>query len=762
MDNLRSTPPRHLADTPGDKEIIDLRRYWNAILEYKWGIVFLVLLAGGAGYVALKYIKPMYQATTTVLIENNQPKVINIQDVYGLNSNNQEYLQTQYEILRSRSLAEEVVKRLELVNMPEFDPFRQKAFNWKEWVPLAQIESVWPFDPEMLDFMRINKKPLSEKAKFEAVVGIFMSRLTIDPVRNTQLVKVRFDARDPKIAALISNATATQFIESHLAAKMALTEKATMWLGESLEGLRDKLRESEKRLQEFREAEKLVDVRGVKTLNAEELSKLTERNVEARRVRMEAANVYQQMTIFGETPPPEYLLELPAILENPLVRSLKERQDDAQRKVDELSKRYGEKHPKMISAMAELKSVKSELETQLQRAARGIESAYKISVENERSIARQLDQAKNSLQGVNRKEFQLRELEREVETNRKLYDLFMSRAKETHEATGLQAAHARIIDSAIPPGSPYKPNKKMIFLMLVMAGFGLGVVRAFIRDALDNTIRSTADIEEKFRLPVLGLLPLVKSKKSKAAFEGFLSSMHSHFAESIRSLRTSLILSRVDQPYKVILVTSTVPGEGKTTVALNLAEALGQTEKVLLIDGDMRRSMLAKSIGLSPDTPGLSDLVAGTAEVEHCLHRLNGTKASVLTAGTQPTNPLEMISSNRFHLVLAVLKKRYDRIIIDSGPTQAVSDSLVLSSYSDAVVYIIRSEDTPAPLIQKGIKRLREVNANLVGAVLNQIDVAKRKNQHEYIHYSSYNTYPLKETSVTAAKTKRRVEPTGV
>lgn len=712
--------------TGGDRleiqeEVIDLRHYWRVLMQHKWNIAALSLVVSLLTTLVVFSMTPIYRSTTTVLIESAQAKVVSIEDVYGLNTTNKEYFQTQFEILKSRELAERVVHRLDLLTHPLFDPRQQEAgFNWRAWLPLGSSD----------------KEPLSEREILAAVVKTFNDGLSIEPVRNTQLVKIHFESEDAALAAVMANTLADVFIESYLEAKLEASRKAADWLATRLGGLRETLQESESQLQQYRETAELVDVQGVQTVGAEELSQLTQRYVEAKRVRTEAENIYKQVQALGSSPSVEALMGIPSILRHPLVQTLKEAQTTANRKVAELSDRYGPKHPQMMAAVAESQQAMRDLQVQVQRVGTGIAADYQAALDTENSFSNQLGATKNRMQDVNRKEFQLRDLERDVNTNRQLYDMFLTRAKEMGESDGLQASMARVIDPAVQQNEPVKPKKKLIVLIAMLASGMVGVALALLLDALDNTVRTPDDVDEKLGTPMLGFLPLVKTNKTEHAFEGFLSDGGSNFAEAVRTIRTGLMLSNLDEPHKITVVTSSVPNEGKSTVSLNLAAAIGQMEKVLLIDADMRRPTLAKTLGLPRATPGLSNLVAGTADLKDCVRRLPNSTVDIITAGVVPMNPLELLASKRFGQVLQKLSEHYDRILIDSAPTHAVSDAMVLSTYADALVYVVKADDTAAPLAAKGLSRLREVGANITGVVLNQVDVDKTARYGSY--YSGY------------------------
>ena len=280
-------------------------------------------------------------------------------------------------------------------------------------------------------------------------------------------------------------------------------------------------------------------------------------------------------------------------------------------------------------------------------------------------------------------------------------------------------------------------------LATFLAGL-VGVGLSLLLEMLNNTFKGTDDVENKLNLPVLGILPMVKKKLRKEVAHLFEADTNKAFSESIRSIRTSMVLSALDKPHKVIVVTSSVPGEGKSTVAANLAMALGQMEKVLLIDADMRRPTLAKNFDFAVGTPGLANLIAGTAELEESIQNKHGV--DMLSAGAVPPNPLELLSSPRFSELIERLKAQYDRIVIDSPPTQAVSDALMLGTLANSLIYVIKSDDTAIPLAVKGVGQLLQSNAPVTGVVLNQVDIQKAK-KHGYNYGGYYDYYGYSDSA---------------
>ena len=516
-----------------------------------------------------------------------------------------------------------------------------------------------------------------------------------------------------------------------------------------MEGLRKNVVESEITLQQFLTNEKLVDVHGVDSLAAKELDEITVKLVEARHERTEAWTLYNQISALKEKPL-ETLESIPAVLRDPLVLASKQAQAAAQSKVSELEKRYGPKHPKMIAARSELDTANRSVSNQIDNVTKSIEKEYEVARAKEEHLSLALRNTKSEVSEIHQKESQLDSLQRDVETNRNIYEMFLNRFKETDAMGDMQPANARVVDTAIIPSSPVKPKKGMIILIAIFLSAMLATISAFIIEALDNTLKDSHDVEEKLHLPVLGILPKVKIwvKKDIKAMRYFTDHNRTPFAENIRTIRSGILLSGLDEEQKVILVTSSIPAEGKSITAVNLALAFGQMSKVkiLLIDADLRHASIGKVFGLDSKDIGLSHFIIGTHTLEQSVHHFEKERIYVMPVGVIPPNPLEMISARRFKQGLETLKKNFTHIVIDSAPTIAVSDALVLSQLVDEVVFVIKADDTPYQVAEEGIKRLKKINAHIVGAVLNQINPAKKPGRYGYYYGDYYGYYGYKKS----------------
>ena len=719
-------------------EVIDLAHYWHVVRRQLKKIIALAAVITILTVLVVLSLTPKYSATTTLLIESEEARILSIEEVYGMSGKSSEYLLTQFEILKSRALAQRVVKELNLVSVAEFNPYHTahgKKFSIKEFI------------------MGAGEAPTQEQI-LAKTVDTFWATISISPVRKTQLVKISVESESPDMAAKASNAVATAYIQSQLEAKVGLTKQAVDWLSERMGGLKTRLNDSENQLQAYRDKNKLVDVQGVNTLIAKELDRITEKLVDARSKKLEYQSTFQQLQAITEVNLAS-LSNLPVILRHPLVTKLGESESTAALKVAELSKRYGPKHPRMVAAQSDLQAVQSSLLKQMKSLANGIENDFLVAKTQEASLEKAFQKVKSSVQNINRTEFALNGYVREVKGNRALYETFLKRIRETSETGSLQTANARIVDPAVKPIYPVKPKKKLIVALALVMSLMFGVALAFLLDALDATIKNAEEVDHKLGFALLGILPLLKGMKdkidvtqepNKAPIRAFVHGEAAGFKESVRTLRTGLTLASLEAPVQVMLFTSTVPGEGKTTTSANLAAAYGQMEKVLLIDADMRRPTVAKQLNLAAGSKGLSNAVAYPETLDESIHSIEDLGLDVMPSGPIPPNPLELLASKNFNEVLEKLKGRYDRIIIDSAPTHLVSDAAYLSTLVDGVVYVVKADSTNDKLVKSGLNRLDESNARILGVVLNQLDLEKEAKYGGDYSYS-YGAYDYSTNS---------------
>ncbi|PKG37345.1 GumC family protein [Psychromonas sp. Urea-02u-13] len=717
------------------EQIIDLKVYWTIVMKSKWKIVGFAFFTTLLVAIFVAGLTPIYRSTASLLIKANTENTVSIDTVYSLDTSRKEYFLTQFEILKSRAVAEQVIDKLDLAYHKEFMSdgkvglLSQLKSTIKSFLP---IEDVRTHEEDVFD---------ARRAKVQ-LIGAFQKRLIISPIRKTQLVNISFEATDPRLAALVANTVAEIYITQEMSGQLNSTKKAADWLRNRLDELRFNLEASITDLQAYRIKENLIDIKskGVRSIASDELESLTESYLKAKKARFEAETIYLFVSKV-EGNDIDSLMSLPEISNHPLIKEIKRVEIEAQKNLSEMSFRYGKKHPKLIAARAQLTGVKQQLTLQANKLVKGIAKGLKAAKDNERRFAQELRKEKQKFQTVTNKEQGYLKLKREVDANRNLYETFLTRYKEMAITTDLEVQQARIIDAAEIPLIPAKPNKKLLVILAFVASFGFAVVLTFVLDALNDSFRTAQEVESKLGMRLLGLLPLIKLKrKQQLPMHAYFDSKNKGFAEAIRTLRTGFVLSHLDNDHKVVVVTSSIPGEGKTTTSLNIAFAMAQMEKTLLIEADMRRPSFTRILNLPPYQAGLSNLISGTEKLDDLIIRDDKSGLDVLPAGFIPPNPLELLSNSKFDALMLVLKDKYDRIIIDSPPTQAVSDALVLAKQADSVIYVVRSESTKQAVVKKGLSRLLEIDAKIDGIVLNRVNI-KKGGKEGYQGYYDYYGY---------------------
>jgi len=444
------------------------------------------------------------------------------------------------------------------------------------------------------------------------------------------------------------------------------------------------------------------------------------------------------------------LESLPIVLRNPLVQSAKQAEAEAERRLSDASKRYGPDHPRMVAAQADLKAAQENVRRQAATVAQGVSKDYDLARANEAAIERALGRTKGDIQVHNRKEFELQSLERDVAANRQLYDTFMQRSRESR-AGEMQRPIARIIDEARPAKGPYGPNKRLIVGLSVLAALLAGASLALLIERLNNTVKASHEVESKLGVRTIGVLPVTKTEDEVPIERMYSESNQNAFSEAIRTIRSSVLLSGLQSPRKVVLLTSSIPEEGKTTLATNLGFAFSQVKKTLLVEADMRRPKFSRVLGEARNRPGLSELVSEALPIDECVYKVPDTELYVMQSGRVPPNPLELISSKAMELAFERLKEEFEVIVVDSPPVQLVSDAVMLAQFATSLLFIVRADSTAYPVARHALSRLHRADAPVLGAVLNQIDLEKA--DRYYGEHSGYgNRYYRKYGYYAEAK----------
>ncbi len=696
----------------GEDEEVHLRDYLEVILRRKWIVIVFLISVVVTVTIASFLMQPVYQAKTTIHIQKEEPKVLTFEGVYTIDYwKMEDYYQTKYKILKSRRLAKRVIKRLNLDREPEFS-FQDRTVS-------------------TADASRVNGPVRSPGERESALIDMFLGRVEVSPVKKSQLVEVKFVSHDPELAAKVANTIADEYIELTLDSKLEATNQAKRWLEKQIEDLRAKLETSEERLNSYVSSSRIIFLDKEKDFQSLQTQKLAELSTElgkatAERISKEA--LYREIKESG--------VNNSAILDNPLINSLRSEYASLESEYFKLSKLYKPEYPKMQRLMEQMEKLRSRIEVEAQKVVKAIEADYKAAVKKENYLSAAIEKLSKEVSDFQEKMIQYQILKREVDTNRQLYNNLLQRLKEVGVSASISASNIQIIDRAEVPRAPYKPKKAVnIALSLIVGLFG-GVFLAFFVEYFDNTIKTVNEIEKKSRLPVLGMVPAAEDAEGNLICVN--SGENGAMAEAFRSISTYLQFSSASKPPKRILFTSPLAEEGKTTLAVNTAMSLiGYFGKGVIVDADLRKPDIHNFMGLDNKT-GLSSFLSGNIEFDSLIKGSPYEGLDVITSGPIPPNPSELLSSTRMKELVDGLFALYDFVILDSPPVLGMADSPILSTVVEGVIVVVKAGATPSDALVQTKKVLYSVNGKILGVVLNEIDTKSRYGYYSYYYYSYY------------------------
>lgn len=712
--------------------IFDLGKYLVLLKKNSLKIFAFSFLVTLIATIVVYSITPKFKATSTLLIESETRNAVSIEEVVGIDSSQKEYYLTQFEVLKSNRIAQRVIDRLSLSTLPEFNNELRQEKSFKD-----KIKEALNFGFNIEDGKET--KDNTEKVR-QKVLSIFRSNLTITPIRKTQLVKITFTSESPELAMEIANAVGEEYIKANLESRLAATKDASIWISNRLSELNEQLKASEKALTDYLVQEKLIDDSGISTLASSEILGLSDRLAEITDRRIELESAYNALKR-GKDKDIAAISTIPIIANNSELVAIRQIQISTEAKITELSQRYGPKHDRLIQANAQLNLVKKQAENIIKKLIKGLGKELQTVKAQELLISKELNQKKEDFQSLSIKKLQYESYKREVDTNRKVLNLFLTRQKETTATSDFEAENARFTDKAMIPQLPSSPKKKIIIVMSFVMSIIFASVVVFLTDALRNTVESIKHFEELFGIIPLGGVPKVRNKKyRKQPLDNqiFFDEKQFGFSESIRSIRTSLLLTYMKDERKRIAITSSLPGEGKTTTSINLALSLSKMEKVLLIDCDLRKSSISERFGMMKYQQGISNHLSMGINLDECIFKDKKSNLSVLPAGMLSSSPQELLNSEAFSKMLDKLDRVYDRVIIDTPPVLAVSDALIISKLTGSIIMVIKANSTRINTIKNTIAQFVTHDIKVDGVVINSID--KKVAEADYV-YGSYGVY---------------------
>ncbi|RLA16763.1 MAG: hypothetical protein DRQ62_15745 [Gammaproteobacteria bacterium] len=703
--------------------------------------LFITILA----ILVIFQLTPRYKANAQLLIGTDS-RVVDIQSVLASDLMGDSAILGEMEVIKSRTLVKRVIKTLHLEDVEEFNPLLKEqsalAFlNPGNWISEELKQS--------LGLSRIEEEKTEEERHTELLsrmADVFQEKIKVSQIKRSQVVNIEFQSESPKLAAKIANEIAEKYIIGQLEAKFDATKKATDWLDAQLAKLKDKVELSEHAVELYRQENDITQVKGNIGLSQQQLSEINSQLIIARTQRAEAeARLRQVQRLIRQGGQVGSVSE---VLNSVLIQRLKEQEAVLQRKYSEMSVEFGSKHPKMLNLRAELTDIKAKIQSEIQKIAASLQNELDIAKTREGSLRTSLRQIQEQTGGDREAEVGLRALEREASANRALFETFLTRFKETTSTQGMEEASARVISEAEIPLEASFPKKKLLLIVSVFGGLFFAVVLAFVLEMLNQGLRSPEQVQEHLHLPTLGVVPMCDIKQE--AHDYVLEKPHSSLSEAINSLRVSLMLLNPDEQVKTLLVTSAVPSEGKSTLAMLVARISAQAgQKVVIVDTDFRRPTVEKKLGMDVSQPGLTDLLMQhDLSVSEVLSVDDKTGMKVLSRGMSSyVNPADLFASQRMKNILDELKRDFDLVILDSPPVMAVTDSRVLSRMVDKTLFVLRWDATPRKVVKAGLQQMAQSGAdNVAGIILQQVDLKQYGSSSygdsgHYYHYGKYGQY---------------------
>jgi capsular exopolysaccharide synthesis family protein len=673
---------------------------------------------------------PVYEARTRLLIDADTPNVVEFKEIVEPEGGTFEYLQTQYKVLESRTLARRTIDALGWWDHPEF------GGGTREPSPPSlrdrMVETARSLaDRAGLSQLRVAEPPArDERADQARVIDTFTSRLAVVPVRFSRLVDVTFRSTDPVLAARAVNQLATSYIQQTLEFRFTASKDATDWLADQLAEQRRAVAESEAALQRYREEHDAVALEDRQNIVVQKLADLNAAVTRAKTDRIAREAQYQQLRVLARNP--NTLDSFPAILANPYIQQLKGDLAELVRRQSEMVQKLGPKHPDRVRLATAIESTEARLRLEVDKVVQAVRTEFLAAAAQEHSLVQSLEAQKKEALALNRREIDYGVLLREAESNRQLYDGLLQRTKEAGVSRDLETSNVRVLDAADVPRGPVSPRVRTNLTYGFVGGLFLAGWVVFLLEHLDSRVKTPADLRTGLGLPSIGVIPELRAK-AHIAKPVITGDVPGQFIEAFRTAETNLLFSWVDPGLRSLVVTSAMPGEGKTVVAGNLAVALAQSgQRVLLVDADLRRPRIHDLLGLARE-PGLTNLLVGRAGPEDVVVPTDVAGLSVVTAGQATPSPVQLLGSPRLGFFLNDMEARFDWIVLDAPPVLPVADVAAAAQWAAATLLVVGAEMTNRQTVREAVERLRVVRVPVVGAILNRVDF----HRHGY-HYAPY------------------------
>jgi succinoglycan biosynthesis transport protein ExoP len=750
-----------------EEETASLRDYWTVIQKYRWTIVAFLLPSCLLAGLALWWSPSVYTATATLYLENRSPNITGAPEAFTLPPVSLvQYYQTQLNLLKSRSLAARVIHDLGLVHDPRFVMAAEDLSGWAQRHARQGVKFIltWIQETSVVQWLRerligVREEPQKAIVTYELglppdLIDRYLNQLTLTLLEDSQLVNVSFTSVDPSFAKDVVNAHVSTFIRTSLLTRFELTGEARQFLEEKLAELKVQLGKSEENLNRFRKTHAIVALDKGENFIVERMKGLNTDLAQARSRRIELESLYR---IVQERD--NQLLS--QIIDNPLIQQMKEQIAALEVEKARMGTVFKPTYAAVDSLQQQIKQAKGRMDQEVRRIVRSISSDFTAAKAREDALTDEMERQRRAALDLREKAVEAAVLEREVESSRTLYDNILKRTKETDLTGTVPISSIRVVDRADIPLNPDDGNRKRNLLMSVFLGLFGGVGLAFLRYYLNNTLKTPDDVSRYLRLPTLGLVPDIRRldnrvygagrtrklpfrrrvfahKRGEGAALTVTPTPYSVVSESYQTICTALLFSQPERPPRTILITSSVPKEGKTASAINIALVLAWNGKpVLLVDADLRNGRCHKLLGVE-NGQGLTDVLTGNGTAANLIKKTSTENLFLLPRGHTPPNPAQLLGSEELVRMLASLSTDFSFIIIDSAPLLPISDSVLLATKVDGVVLVARGQEVSRHVARQACDRLTYVRANVLGVILNGLDI----HSPEYKDYkSSYVSY---------------------
>ncbi len=729
--NLPSVDVREVV--PEFQDEIDLRDLLDVLIRRKWIVITTLLFVFFSVALVTFSMTPQFKARGSLKVSAKTSNLTKFDSLEGSALKTMEFQQTQVKLLQSEQLALRVIELLELSQNKVFNPNAGKTENGGTKGLFASVKNFVRAE-ESQDSVSILSNDAKQRILQDTILGSFKNRFKVSPVRNSELIEVTFETPAPGLSAEITNAAMDEFINMHMDGGLQRSRDASRFLGKQILAAQMKLEKSELELQKFARKIGVVSLNPKLNMVLRQMEELNEALAKSRSAKISAEARSEQVVELD-------LKEFAQLSKSMLVQDLRSKYAVLKAEYEDFGTTFKPEYPKMLKIQARMDELVKRVEEERLNIINSIQNEYKTAVKTEEYLTVRAEEQKQRALDLEEKATQYKIYEREVESSKTIYQSLLQRSKEIEATVGAAVTNIQIIDSARAPLYPYKPRVKLNLLLGIVLGSFAGIGVAFLLEYFDNTIKSPDEMADRFNIPVLGLITYDKEAvdERKTMALKFFNDPRSPVAEAFRTTMTSVRLSVADDPPKVILITSVLPGAGKSSLSSNACLSyLAEDESCLLIDCDLRKPSLHRVFKNGEKGKGLSSVLSGMSKLSDVISKTDFEGLDFISSGPLPPNPAEMLSSKRMRQLLNRATAKYDKVILDGPPYQGFAEILVLANMVDGVILIAVEGDTPREGVRHFRKALTNVGGRILGAIINK---AGQKKGYGYSSYGGYKYY---------------------